>query len=287
MSEELNAEQSSAEQGSEQSFVNNEGAFSENWADRFDEGDRATLSRYKNVDDLAKSLVSTKKKFGKNPDTLIEVPSDTSSDETKAAWRKANNVPESVEEYAYEYSDELAAKLGPMDDKKMADIKEFAFKELELTPSKFQKMMDFYHTTTASDLDAFDVSNSEKIAEDAETSKAELKKEWLGDYDNRVLRANAVLRKYGGEDAVASFNAQNSPAMAKFLDNIAQTMSEDTLKGTQMSNQVTATGLKSQINDVRLEMDKIAKENPVNYKATAKYKELTTRKHDLYKKMPA
>lgn len=275
------------EGGGDKGFVGSDGVFTDNWTDDEAFKENAdTLSRFKDVKSLANSYMDIRKKVGKNPDTLVEIPRDDSSDEVKAAWRKAGGVPESLDGYEYTMPDEIGVKL-EIDDNKMASFKEFAFKELELSPGKFVKLMDYYHKAQVSDIDSFDTSFNEKLKEDQEKATVELKKLWLGDYDNKVLRANAILRKYGGEDAVASFSAQNSPLMAQFLEKIAESMSEIQLKGLTGQTVPTTGDITTKINDIRTEMDKITKENPVNFKANSKYKELLERKRELYKQKSA
>lgn len=271
------------EEGGDEGFVNSAGVFLEGWAgrDEFKENE-ATLSRYKNVTDLANSLIATKTKYGKNADVMVEIPGETSSDEVKAAWRKAKGVPDSVDAYEYEMSDEMAVKLGPLDDKKLTEFRDFAQKQ-DWSPKQFKDALDFYHTNIATDIDLYDVTYNEQLKEDQEKGTVELKKLWLGDYDTKVLRANAVLRKYGGEEAVASFNAQNSPLMAQFLDKIAESMSETQLTSLVSSASATAGDIKAKLAEVREQMDKIIKDNPVNFAINAQYKELLERKHNLYK----
>jgi len=276
------------ELGGDTGFVNSDGTFVDGWTDREQFKDNAdTLVRFGNVSDLAHSYMDLRKKTSKNPDSLVEIPNANSSDEIKAAWRKANDVPDTTDDYKYELSPELAAKLGPLDDKKIADVKEFAHKELELSPAKFQKLLDFYHTVVANEIDVVSTTLAEQQTRAKEESIAELKKEWLSSYDDKVARANAVMRKYGGDKAVAEFNAENSPAMAKFLDNIAEAMSEDTLKGLKGNSSVTRDGLKSQIAEIRSQMDVIQKEYPATYKGNAKFKDLQEQKRSLYKQFPS
>ena len=268
------------------SVVNADGNFAENWTERFDEADREHLSRYKTFDEFGKAHMSLTRKYKKDPDTMVEIPRAGSSDEVKAAWRKAGGVPDAVDAYEYKLSDELAVKLGPLKDDKMAAIREFAHKELELTPTKFTKLLDFYHTNIAGDIDAADISFNEQKVSDAAASKVELRTKdgWRSEeeYKAKVLRANAVMRKYGGEEAVEEFNAQNSPKMAVFLDNIAESMSEDTLKDLGPSIGSTRANIDSQITEIRGQMDVIIKENPSNFRGNIKFKELMTRKSELY-----
>jgi hypothetical protein len=258
--------------------VNADGSYVENWHEKYGQENAAHLSRYKTHDDLVNSHIATKKKFGKNPDSLVEIPTETSSDEVKAAWAKAHNVPEA---YEYALSDEMAVKLGPLDDKKMEALREFG-KSKNWSQQDFKDVLDFYHNSVAGDIDAFGEQTTKEQAEAAEAAKAELKKLWLDNYDAKVQRAQSVMEKYGGVDAVAEANLQNSPTMIKFLDNIAEAMSEDTLKGLTTPSGPSASNIDSQLADIREEMNKIMQANPANFKNNIKYKELSTRKHDLY-----
>lgn len=267
-------------------IVGADGKFSENWTERFDEGDRDTLSRFDNIDDFVKSHMSQRRRFDKDPDVMVEIPKDDSSDEVKAAWAKAHNVPEQLDGYEYALPAELTTKLGPLDDKRMLALREYA-KGKNWSPSDFKDNLDFYHKMMSGDIDAFDITFNEQKAADADKGTVELKKLWLGDYDTKVLRANAIMRKYGGEDAVASFNAENSPAMAVFLDKIAESMSESTLKGLAAQTGPTSGDIKSKVAVIRSEMDKIEKENLASYRGDARYKDLALQKTELYKQSPA
>ncbi len=268
--------------GDQTSLVNPDGSFVDNWHGKYGKENEGHLSRYKNLDALVNSHIATKKKFGRDPDTLVEIPTETSSDEVKAAWAKAHGVPE---EYEYALSDEMAVKLGPLNDKKMEALREFG-KSKNWSQADFKDVLDFYHKNISDDLDSYEITNNEQLVEAQEKGKAELRKEkgWQseGEYNNKVFLANALMRKYGGEEAVASFNAQNSPTMAKFLNNMVGAMSEDTLKGLGPSTVQLSADIDSQMADVRSQMDAIIKENPFNFKINSKFKDLKKKKTELY-----
>ena len=95
------------------------------------------------------------------------------------------------------------------------------------------------------------------------------------------------MEKYDGVDLVEGLNLQNSPKMLLFLDKIAESMSEATLKGLGTPSGVTADGLKAQIAEIRSQMDVIQKENPSNYKGNIKFRDLQRRKSELYKQFPS
>ena len=271
------------------SIVNADGSYADNWYEKYGKENEAHLSRYKTHDDLVNSHIATKRKFGKDPNTLIEIPTEHSSEEVRAAFRKASGVPDTTDDYKYTLSDELAVKLGPLQDDKMEKVRKFAHKELGLSPDKFVKLLDFYHSEVASDIDLFGQQTTEQAAKDAEKTKAELRKMdgWRSEeeYNAKVQRAQSVMEKYGGEEAVAELNLQNNIKMIKLFDSIAESMSEATLKGTTSSSASSVANINSQIIEIRSQMDAVIKENPVNFKNNSKYKELTQRKSELYKKM--
>lgn len=270
----------------ETSIVNPDGSFVENWTEKYGEENQAHLKRYKDFDALVNSHIATKSKFGRDPDTLIQIPQDDSPDEVKAAFYKAGGKPDTVDEYEYKLPKELAEKV-EVNEERLTAFKKFAHEKLHLSKAEFVEALNFYFTDIAESIGKYDTIFNEQQKEEIEKGQAELKspKVWGNDYDNRVLRANAILRKYGGEDAVASFNAQNSPLMAKFLDNIAGAMSEATIKGLGPSTGPSSADTKAKIAEIRSRMDKIVQENPVNFKANAEYKSLTAQKTELYKQM--
>ncbi len=269
------------------SVVNADGSFADKWSEKYGADNQAHLLRYKDFDSLVNSHIDTKKKFGKNPDSLVEIPTETSSDEVKTAFRKAGGVPDNSDAYEYTLPDKMAVKLGPLQDDKMAKVRKFAYEELELSPAKFTKLLDYYHNDLSGEIDSFGETNDSQQTEAQEKSKAELKQLWLGEYDMKVQRAQSVMEKYGGVEAVAELNLQNSPTLIKFLDNIAGSMSEDTLKGLKGSTVISAANIDTQITELRGHQSKIRKENPVNFKSDPTFKDLEGRLKVLYQKRPA
>ena len=215
-------------QSQETSIVNVDGSFIDNWSDKYPETDRATLSRFKKFDDLVTSHMSMRKKFGKNPDSLVEIPNETSTDEVKAAFHKARGVPDTAEEYKYERNTELSENI-KVDDDKIAAFSQIA-KSHNLTPIQFNGVVNDYLAIIDKDITAFDLVQDDKDKTALETAEKELKKDFGNAYDEKIARANSILRKYKGQEMVAELNLENNPAMTRFLDNIAEDMSEDRIK---------------------------------------------------------
>ena len=272
-----------------QSVVKEDGSFTENWHEKYGKDNEAHLSRYKTFDSLVNSHIDTKKKFGKDPNTLVEIPTEHSSDEVRTAWSKARGRPDTNDLYEYALSDEMAIKLGPVNDKKMAAFREFAHKQ-DWNQKEFKEALDFYHANISDDIDAFDISYKEEKAADATACKTELRKKegWRSEeeFNSKVQRAQSVMEKYGGVDVVADLNLENEPKLLVFLDNIAESMSEDTLKGLAPSSGTTKANIKTRIAENREQMDTIMKKDKVNYRNNPKFRELDKRNIELYKQMP-
>ena len=283
-------------------YVGSDGTFNDGWTGREEFKAHAdTLGRFKSVSDLANGYMSARTKIGKDPNSLVEIPNDTSSDEVKAAWRKANGVPETIDEYKYEYSDDFATKLGPLDDKKMGAIKEFAHKELGLSNSKFQKLLDFYHTNISNDIDAGSKSFEEQKQAAYDKGMAILNREWLEGTADRTAAAQELLQRYGeievrGEDGnmvnplemlfAESPELKTSPWLTMIADNMARAMNEDTLHGKGTSVGLSLEGINTQIADLRSEQNAIRDANPINFKSDAKFKDIERRLKLLYQKKP-
>ena len=288
--------------GGEVSVLNAEGNFTDEFYGSHGEENREYLSRYKKPTDLSKANVELRKKFSKNPDSMVEIPGDASSDEVKAAWSKANGVPETVDEYKYNYSDDFAAKLGPLDDTKMAAIKEFAHKELGLSPAKYQKLMDFYHTKTSAEIDVSEVALSEMTNQRFEAGTAILEGQWLDGKEERTKAALAHLQKYGEIEIKGKDNEminpleklfeeapqlKQSPWLTMIMDNMAQKMGEAGRKGGSDTGTLSVDGINSQITDIRAKQKAIRDANPVNFKGDAQFKDYEKKLKVLYQKKPA
>ncbi len=289
--------------GGDTGFVSSDGTFNDGWTERPEfKAHAATLSRSKNVTDLVNSHMELRSKLGKDPNSMAEIPNDTSSDEVKAAWGKANGKPDTVDGYEYNYSDDFATKLGPIDDTKMAAIKDFAHKELGLSPAKFQKLMDFYHTNASGEVDVFNTTFEEQKQASKDKGMAILNRVFLEQTDSRTAGALALLQKYGeievrdekGEMVnplemlfTESPELKNSPWLTMIADNMVQAMSEDTLKGGKdTSGALSLEGINTQIAELRSEQSTIRDANPVNYKSDAKFKDIERRLKLLYQKKP-
>lgn len=302
MSEETTStETTSTETTAPASVVNADGSFTENFYGSHGDENKEYLSRYKTTDDLAKANISMRKKFSKDPNSLVEIPNSTSSDEVKAAYRTAMNVPDTSDKYEYAIPDELAVKLGPLDDAKIAKFQEFAHGQ-NWSQTQYKEALDFYHNNMSEEVDTFGVQTTENTAKAKAEGLQVLAQEYKGQSATVLAEANAIFDKYGLKDVKLPDGSMTSikgmlleshptlltdPYFAMLLKEFRGSLSEDTLKGLGGSGGVSPDSVKSQIADVREQMDTIQKENPSNFKGNTKFKILQEKKRNLYKQMPA
>ena len=280
-------------------FVGSDGTFNEGWTngEAFKEN-ADTLSRFGNVTDMANSYMELRKKSSKNPDSMIEVPSENSSDEVKDAWTKAHNVPDA---YEYQMSDEMATKIGPISDIRMDALKEFG-KGKNWSQQDFVDVLDFYHNNVSSDIDAGETAMNESNQQRYEAGVEMLKGQWLEGTDDRTAAALAHLQRYGefdvkGKDGETinpleklfeeSPQLKQSPWLTMIMDNMASKMGESGRVGGKDSSALSIDGINSQIADIRGQQAAIRDANPVNFKSNPQFKELESRLIAMYQKKPA
>ncbi len=283
------------------SVLDSGGSFTKEFYGSHGEENREYLSRYKAPSDLAKANVELRKKFSKNPDTMIEIPSDTSGDDVKAAWAKAHGRPETQDLYEYSLSDDNATKLGPLNDDKMAAFREFGHKK-NWSQQDFKDVLDFYHTSVSADNDAFSAELKESADQRFEAGTAILEGQWLEGTDERTKAALAHLQKYGEIEVKGangemvnpleklfeeSPNLKQSPWLTMIMDSMAQKMGEAGRVGGGDSGALSLDSINSQITEIRNQQAVIRTANPVNFKGNPQFKELEGRLKQLYQKKPA
>jgi len=260
--------------GQETSIVNPDGSFAENWYEKYDKADHPTLSRFKNFDDYVTSDMSMRRKFGKDPDKLYEIPGEEASDEDRVAFHRARGVPDKAEDYKYERSKDLSDNIDT-DDEKVAAFAQIA-KKHNLTPTQFNGIVNGYLGLVDKDITAFDQIQEDKQQKAKEDAEAALKKEMGNAYDERVARANLLLRKYKGNEMVAELGLENNPAMIRFLDAIAEDMSEDRIKGLVSTSTPSPTAIQDEI-------DKLKAHDAFTDRKHPEHKKVLTQLTELYK----
>lgn len=231
------------------SVVDADGNFAENWAESYGEENSPTLSRFKTFPDFVKSHMDLRRKFNKDPDKLVEMPDAESSDEVRAEFHKRRGVPEKAEDYKYERNPELSENIVVVDEK-VAAFSQIA-KKHNLTPAQYNGVVNDYLALIDKDIAAFDLAQQEENHKaNAEADKA-LTKKFGKAKAERIARANAIMRHYGGVEAVAALKLENNPKMVEFIDNIAEDMSEDRIKGITKTTVPTNESINAKMAELR------------------------------------
>jgi hypothetical protein len=231
------------------SVVDTEGNFTENWAESYDEADRPTLSRFKTFPDFVKSHMDLRRKFNKDPDSLVEMPGKDSSDEVRAEFHKRRGVPEKAEEYEYKRADTLSDNID-IAAERMTEFSQIA-KNHNLTPAQYNGVVNDYLALVDKDIAAQDLVDQEANIEANRKAEAALAKKFGKAKLERVARANAIMRHYGGSEAVAAMKLENEPRMVMFIDAIAEDMSEDRIRGITKTTVPTNEAINAKMNELR------------------------------------
>lgn len=273
--------------------VNADGSFVEGWENNYAEADRPTLSRFKKFDDFVTSHMSLRRMSDKDPDTLIELPGEDSSDEVKAAFHKARGVPEKAEDYKYERGKDLSENID-IDDAKVAAFTQIA-KKHNFTQEQFNGAVNEYLALVDKDITNFDVTQGERDEQEREKGVAVLKSVLGNALEERTLRAEAVMRKYGDKtvkDVKGNEinileqlyeelpGVKNSPWLRLLLDNIAEDMNEDRIKGLTSVKTKTPTEIIGKIAELRAHPGYMDEKHP-------QHQQIQDQITELYKKKSA
>jgi hypothetical protein len=185
----------------------------------FDEQAKSKLSRYKTVNDIAKSALE----FDKRISQSVVIPGKDATKETWDAYYKRLGRPESKDGYEL---DEIFLPDGVTKDSDEG-FKEIAY-ELGLNKEQAAKLHKY---AAQKGLDSY--SNMKKqFEEKKEASRVALRKEWGGDYDRNISMIGNLLRKFGDEEIIKYMNngPGNDTPMVKFLAKAGKAFSADTLE---------------------------------------------------------
>lgn len=203
------------------SFVGADGGFVEGWTSKLPEDLRdagASLGKFKTVTDLAKSYHHLEKTIGARPQGVI-IPSEKSTPEEVAAYRKALGVPDKVEEYNFK-PDEMPEGM-TWTEGNAKQFAEVAHKH-NIPPAAMKELAKVQAKMRQAEADVL----ANMVHTKREEGKAALQKEWGQDFEKNVGRAQ-MAAKLAGVDA-NSFGF-GDPAVVKAFVRLAGMLSEDKL----------------------------------------------------------
>lgn len=237
-------------------LVDHEGKFSEKFLEHFDEGDRGTLERFKGTGfkSLGKSYADMQRQF-RTPDDYVKMPQEgTAAYETdKANFHERRGVPKEAKDYPkYEIPEHLTNIQ--TSDEERAYYKDLA-KKANLTAAQKKIMTDGHYEYLNKFLGDAEAGRVEADNQAFDKADMELNKVFGRAKEQRILRANAIMRHYGGEEAVASLKAENNPHMTLMLDRIAEDMAPARVAGI-MGTTSTVLPTNEKINQQMAELRK-------------------------------
>lgn len=260
--------------------VNDEGNFVEGWESKYPENDRTTLKRFtgKNLDDFVTSYMSQRRMMNKDPEAYVEIPSDSATDEVRNTFYQRLGVPAAVEEYKFEKSKDLSNDID-IDENKIKEFAGIAHKH-HLTNEQLNGVANDWLALVGKDIQNFDLIEQDRKQKEFDAADKELRKELGSGYDERVARTNMLLRKYKGQEMVAEAGLENNTAFIRFLDAIAEDMSEDRIKGIVGVSAPTPTDITTKINEMKAHPAFMDSSHP-------QHQDIVDQLSELYKKKTA
>jgi hypothetical protein len=197
-----------------------------NWYDDLD-GDlkgNPSITKFKNVGDVAKSYLELQKTLGKDK---VVVPTDKSTPQELAEFYKKIGAPE--KDTDYDVSDEDVAEQVRLD----AATKEAFRKSMHaqgLTKKQFEATWKFYKDSTNTRLN----QQLESINQLRGASEASLRQEWGAGYEAKVSGAQKVIDTFFKDKGIRQeFNIlANDKGFIKAMADIAEKMGEDVIAGS-------------------------------------------------------
>ncbi len=198
-----------------------------------------TLSNFKDVESLAKTVVHQQKLLGS------KIPLPKTDEERNELYTKLGR-PETADKYEVTIPNDMEHFM-PKED--ISQFKNVAHK-IGLNNEQVNALMEFQVSATKNAMDnQGNVLNQEK-----EQSIEALKKEWGYEYDKNVRAAQRALNVYGDNELqklLSETSAGNNPAVIKFLATIGKEVTEDMAQNTTNNRLATSPlDAKEEINNV-------------------------------------
>ena len=269
------------------------GNFTEDFYNTFDESDRAAISRYKTPNSLGKGHLDLRRTFDKPADRVLVMLDENSTEEEITAFNQRLGVPQDATGYEFELNPELQNIT--VDDDKLNAFRAIA-KESGIPKSKFNGLVNSYLALIDKEAGDFDLIQQNNEAKSLEEDNGIADKYFGQSKDERIARADMLLRKYGNieiknEKGEVVANAveklleryprmKHDPYLTMIIDGIAEDMSPERLKGLGGVTTLTNAAISVKVAEIR--------NNPAYTDVShPDYKRLNAEVLELYKKMKA
>lgn len=211
--------------------ISADGSFTETFADSPiapEVKDLVGKKGFKNVADIAKAYINLESQYGRltGGKDYVFIPKDDKPESWSQVWDKLGR-PSKAEEYEFETDDkELGAVVN--------DFKKFAH-SLGLTKKQFNDIVKFEIDRANMQNEAFKQAQLEEL-----TAREKMVREkFKNDFDKKMTAAQKVAEKFGKKEYFEKHGLDKDAEMLEFLNNIYDSMTEDTLiseKGRRTSS---------------------------------------------------
>lgn len=232
--------------------ISSDGTFSEGWHEQIADGlykDNATLSNFKTLPGLAKTVVEQQSMIG--ADKVVK-PGKNASQSDWEAYYKAGGHPDSVDGYKIE-AQQLEDDSGYNYDKEKELLK-FAHDNF-FNNSQTEALINSNRQKFAESKTA----ELERHNENVVKAKQTLMDKWGAEFDTKVTMANEMMSDPRVEQLVTKLEAKNDPAMVELLYELRLNTREDTLPDSTVGD--TQIGLQQQLQDLMAEKARLIKSN--------------------------
>lgn len=183
-----------------------------------------SLSKFKDVGQLAASYVNLEKHMGSDKIAIPNAKTATDKD-WEGVFTKLGR-PESPDKYEVKPKEGVDVQL---DDNIMKGYREAAHKA-GLLPKQVQQLFEWYSGA----LDSQMKGATEGMKTRLEEGVTKLKSEWGDNFQTKAAKANVALKEFGDEETfkmIEDLGLANHPAMVKLLNRIGEGLSEDKFRG--------------------------------------------------------
>lgn len=176
---------------------------------------------------LKKSLEASDKLEGFDPEKVLNIPGDDTSDDDREAFYQKLGKPESVD--GYELDDPGFPDGLPRDEELEGHIKNIAHKA-NMPADMLKEFVGGYNALVAEMFTEAKAANEKDLQEKTEALKTELK----DDYNEFVLKAQRAATKFGGEELITllkDYGLETHPVFLKAFGALGKAVSDDSALG--------------------------------------------------------
>ena len=207
----------------ESSTVLGSGSDNQDWKSSLPEElkNDATLQNFKNVEDLAKTVVHQQKRLG----STISIPK--TDEEMNEVYTKLGR-PEDPSKYTVN----IPQDYEPYFEKENLDQFKNVAHQIGLNDKQVGALLEYQMNTIKHEME----NEPAEISRQKADTENVLKQEWGYDYEKKVQAADRAFSVYGDDELrelITNSSAGNNPAVIRFFARLGQEVTEDMAKNTQ------------------------------------------------------